>query len=127
MLDCLLSEYHQTFSLEKTRKVRPDMVQLTINTGDAPPQKQLVRRVPFAACQELANLMQSMQKVVQPSNSPRASPVVLVRKKDGSLRLCVDYHKLNSVTKTNAFPMPRINDLLDELGKSKYFSALDLK
>ena len=64
--------------------------------------------------------------VIQPSESPWASSVVLVRKKDGSLRFCVDYRKLNSVTKPNVFPMPRINDMLDQLGKSKYFSTLDL-
>ena len=52
--------------------------------------------------------------------------MVLVRKKDGSLRFCIDYWKLNSVTKPDVFPMPRIDDMLDQLGKSKYFSTLDL-
>ena len=52
--------------------------------------------------------------------------MVLVRKKDGSLRFCVDYRKLNSVTKPDVFPMPRIDDMLDQLGKSRYFSTLDL-
>ena len=66
-------------------------------------------------------------KVIQPSNSPWASSVVLVRKKDGFLRLWVDYRKLNSVTKGDTFPMPRINDPLDELGQSKYFANLNLK
>ena len=70
-----------------------------------------------------------MQKnsVIKPSESPWESPVVLVRKRDGSLRFCVDYRQLNSVTKPDLFPLPRINDLLDQLGKSKYFSILDLK
>ena len=105
-----LSEYHQTFSLEEDERGETDIVQLVIDTGDAPPQRQPVRRVPFAVWQELANLLKSMQKskVIQPSNSPWASPVVLVRKKDDSLRLCVDYCKLNLVTKGDAFPMPRI-------------------
>ena len=52
--------------------------------------------------------------------------MVLVRKKDGSLRFCVDYQKLNSVTKSDVFPMPRIDSMLDQLGKSEYFSTLDL-
>jgi len=70
-----------------------------------------------------------MQKaaVIQPSNSPWASPVVLVKKKDGSLHFCVDYCKLNSVTKADSFPLPRIDDILDQLGQSKCFTTLDLK
>ena len=69
-----------------------------------------------------------MQKtgVIIPSSSPWSSPVVLVRKRDGTLRFCVDYRVLNSVTKPNVFPLPRINDLLDQLGKSKYYTTLDL-
>jgi len=76
-----------TTSIEEDERGETDIVQLVIDTGDAPPQKQPVRRVPFAARQELANLLQSMQesKVIQPSTSPWASPVVLVRKKDGSV------------------------------------------
>ena len=64
--------------------------------------------------------------VIQLSNSSGSSPVVLMRKKDGSLRFCIDHSKLNSVTKVDSFPLPHIDDLLDELGKSVYFSMLDL-
>jgi len=64
--------------------------------------------------------------VIQPSSSPWASPIVLVRKKDGTLRFCIDYRALNSVTKPDPFPLPRIDDLLNQLGKSQYFSTLDL-
>ena len=53
--------------------------------------------------------------------------MVLVKKRDGTLRFCVDYRALNSVTKPDVFPLPRIYDLLDQLGKSKYFTTLDLK
>ena len=65
--------------------------------------------------------------VIQPSKNSWVSPVVLVRKRDGSLRFCVDYRALNSVTKLDVFPLPRIDDLLDKLGQSKYFTTLDLK
>ena len=65
--------------------------------------------------------------VIQPLNSPWASPVVLVRKRDGSLRFCVDYRALNFVTKPDVFPLPRIDDLLDKLGQAKYLTTLDLK
>ena len=62
--------------------------------------------------------------VIQPSTSQWASPVVLVRKKDGSLHFCIDYRSLNAVTKADVFPLPRIDDLLNQLGKSKFFSTL---
>ena len=64
--------------------------------------------------------------VIQPSNSPWASPVVLVRKKDGSHRFCVDYRDVNAVTKKDKFPLPRVDDLLDQLGEAQYFSTLDV-
>jgi len=66
------------------------------------------------------------QGVIQPSQSPRASQIVLVQKKDGGVRFCVDYRKLNCVTKQDEFPLPRIDDTLDLLAGTAYFSTLDL-
>jgi len=125
----VLLQYHDVFSLSEDDRGETDIVQMTIDTGNALPQRQRVRRIPVAARQEVAKLLSSMQKsaVIQPSSSPWASPVVLVKKKNGTLRFCVDYRKLNSVTKADSFPLPRIDDILDQLGQSKCFTTLDLK
>ena len=64
--------------------------------------------------------------MIRPSSSPWASPIVLVKKKDGSTRFCVDYRKVNKVTRKDAYPLPRVDDTLDTLAGAKWFSTLDL-
>ena len=73
----------------------------------------------------IAHLIQS--KMIRPSVSPYSSPVILVKKKDGTWRMCVDYRQLNSNTIKNKYPIPIIEDLLDELFGAKIFSKIDLR
>ena len=66
------------------------------------------------------------QEVIQPSKSLWASPIVLVAKKDGSTHFCVDYRKLNAISKMDVYPLPRIDDSLDLLSGQQFFATLDL-
>ena len=64
---------------------------------------------------------------IRPSTSPWGAPVLFVKEKDGSLRLCIDYRQLNKVTIKNKYPLPRIYDLFDQLQGARYFSKIDLR
>src|ERR1700729_1521302 len=94
-----------------------------------PRLKQPPRRIPLAKREEVEEMLEDMQNqgIIEPSQSPWSSPVVLVKKKDGSTRFCVDFRRLNDVTKKDSFPLPRIDDTLDTLSGSQWFSTLDLK
>ena len=127
LLDFLAAQ-SDVFSLEEGERGETDLIEMEIDTGGASPKRQPARRMPFSVRQEIAKQLDQMQKtgVIKPSKSPWASAVVLVRKRDGTHRFCVDYRALNSLTKPDSFPLPRIEDLLDQLKSSKYFSTIDL-
>jgi len=74
-----------------------------------------------------AVMLQLEQGIIEPAFSPWASNVVLVRKKDGSLRCCIDYRKLNAVTRKDAYPLPRCDSCLDAMSSAKWFSTFDLR
>ena len=124
----LVSEYSDIFALDPVELGCTDLITHSIDTGDSPPIRQPLRRIPFALHNKMEELVQKMleQGVIQHSNSPWASPVVLVEKKDGSYRFCVDYRRLNAVTKMDVFPLPRVDDILDMLAHTHFFSTLDL-
>ena len=124
----LLSRYADVFASTSADLGRTSELGHQINTGNATPIRQAVRRIPPDRRKEVQRLLDDMlaNKVIQPSKSPWASPIVLVRNKDNSLRFCVDYRKLNDVTFKDAYPLPRIDDTLNTLAGSKWFSTLDL-
>jgi len=127
-LRALLLENHDVFAITSEQQGYCDVAPHTIDTGSHPPIRQPAYRVPYRHRTELQTLLSSLlhKGVIQPSSSPWASPVVLVPKKDGSLRLCVDYRKLNKVTVADAYPLPRVDDTLDAFAGCDTFTTLDM-
>ena len=103
-------------------------VEHSIPTGNAKPIYHQPRRVPLAWAEKFREEISGMLKagVIGPSTSPRTSPIVPVRKKDGETRVCIDYRKLNTVTEEDRYPMPHIEEMLEKLGKTEFISTLDL-
>ena len=104
-------------------------VKHTIPLHDDVPFKQRHRRIPPSQYDEVRRHLGEMLDcgVIRESHSPYSSPVVLVRKRDGSLRFCIDYRKLNSKTIKDSYALPRIEEALEAMGGSQWFSVLDLK
>lgn len=124
----LLIRKKKHFAKSKSDLGRTNWVRHTINTQDKPPIKQRPRRMPLSkrveGDQEVKRMLE--QGIITPSKSPWAAPLVLVRKKDQSIRVCTDFRFLNSITIKDSYPLPRIDDSLDALGGSIWFSTLDL-
>ena len=123
-----LRQWQDVFSLGEDDHGHTNVVRHTILTGDAAPVRERYRPVPPTLYKEMQSLLKGMLNtgVIRESSSPWAAPVVLVQKKEGSLRFCVDYRKLNSVTHKDAYPLPRIEEALTNLKKAQWYSTLDL-
>ena len=124
----LFKEYPDVFSQGDEDLGNTPLLEHRIETHGPPLHQPYRRQNPAVRREEMAQVQQMLSSsVIRPSNSPWASPVVMVRKKDSSLRFCVDFRQLNTATVKDAHPLPRIDDLLDALHGAKWFSTLDLK
>jgi transposase InsO family protein len=128
VLEHFLCQYADVFAKSDLDLGNFTAVQHRIDTGDAKPIRHRMRRTPLGFEDEeekhLAAMLQA--NVIQPSKSEWAAAPVLVRKKDGSVRYCIDYRGLNAHTVKDAYPLPLIEQCLDMLAGNKFFSTLDL-
>ena len=124
----LLGKYGDIFSKDEHDLGRTGIIKHKISVDNTRPIKQAMRRVPVHMQDEVDRQLDLMLEhdIIQPSTSPWASAIVLVKKKDGSRRFCIDYRRLNDVTVKDAYPLPRIDESLDQLAGAKWFSCLDL-
>jgi len=128
-LDELLHRHRDLFAEADTEVGRTNILKMKIDTEENRPIALKPYRVPFHRSKVVDEQVDQMLQanVIEPCHSPWAFPVVIVRKKDGSERFCVDYRKLNDITVKYHWPLPPIDDIFATLGKSKYFSSLNLR
>ena len=107
-LERFLIDSNDVFSLHEDDLGCTSLVQHRVDTGDHNPIKQPPRHLPFSQRETVSSLIDDMMKksIIQPSASAWASPIVLVPKRDNTLRFCVDYHKVNAITKKDVYPLP---------------------
>jgi len=122
-----LSEFQDVFS-EDISSGNCKILEHSINVLDKRSIKQASRRIPIHLRQEAKSIIDDMkyQGVIEKSQSSWLLPAVMIRKKDESLRFCVDYRKLNAVTEKNCYPLPRMDNILDFLTGNSWFTLLIL-
>ena len=127
----VLQEFKDVFPADLPKQMPPDRGyphRIELEPGHEPPHKSPYRLSPLEL-EELKKQLQDLieHEFIQPSTSPYGAPILFVKKKDGSLRMCVDYRMLNKITIKNKHPLPRIDELLDQLTGARYFTKLDLR
>ena len=126
----LLKEYHDIFSLEKcdVGHTKAAKYKIVLKDPDTPPFKERFHQIPPPQLDEVCAHLKMMLDagVIWPSNSPWCNAVVLVRKKDGSLRFCIDFRKLNSLTVKDSHPLPCICETLESLAGAAHYSTFNM-
>ena len=128
-LRLLLLKHVNAISLHENDMGRTKVVKHHIDTGSALPIRQPLRRIPQSQAKAVDDQLEEMikQKLIKPSQSSFASNVVLVKKKDNTYRFCVDYRRVNDISVKDAYPLPRIDECLDTMTGSAWFSTIDLR
>ena len=124
----MLQEFRHVFD-EPTQlpPVRSHDHHINLKPGSTPPQQRTYRMSPLELQEVQRQLEEYLERGwIRPSTSPFGAPILFARKKDGTLRMCVDYRALNDLSVKNRYPLPRIDELLDQLHGAKWFTALDL-
>lgn len=128
-LKSVMDQFKELSWLAGTKLGRTNAIVHVIDTGDAQPVKQRHHNMSPYMLNHLHKELDNMLElgVVRPSSSPWASPVLLVKKNNGEMRFCFDGRKLNSLTKRDAYPLPRVDNILSKLTGARYLSSIDLK
>ena len=125
----LLLEYQDIFCLEPHEIGCTDITEHDIELLDHKPFKERFRHIAPPLVEEVRQHIQEMLDggAIHPSQSPWCNAVVLVRKKDGSLHFCINFRRLNAKTKKDSYPLPRMQETMESMVGSRYFSCMDLK
>ena len=125
----MLMEHHHIFSLDKNEIGCTNSAEHIIELMDDEPFKERFRRIAPPLLEEVRENLQDMLDggAIQPSKSPWCNAIVLVRKKDGTLRFCIDFRKLNARTKKDSYPHPRMQETMESMVGARFFSSMDLK
>lgn len=129
-MQAVLHKFQDVFATELPEGVPQDrgaFETIPLEPNAVPPFKPMYRLSPLEREEVERQIKELLSKgLIEPSLSPYGAPILFVKKKDGSLRMVIDYRALNKLTVKNRYPLPRIDDLLDQLQGSKFFSSLDL-